>query len=190
MRAALLSLSLSLFRHMADVLYIKRRFYVSGVCNANGPADIPIDRTGLSDCQREFIFPSIRLSLSLSLSISPHTSSRFLFHPPTPSLSLFLSFRPSIYPPFPLLPSLTTDIVILFSTFSRCYPRSSLPLPFLHSRFCTHAYLRAPQRISRTPVARKFRHARVNKEKGSRIFPPCSTLERSRIHTPLCKAWL
>jgi len=83
----------------------------------------PIDRTGLSDCQREFIFPTISLSLSLSLPVFSHpTYSPLLLslfsHPRACSLYCYpfsLTLRPSrlpFSPPFPSLLSPSPRIII------------------------------------------------------------------------------
>lgn len=85
----------------------------------------PIDRTGLSDCQREFIFPTI----SLYLSHSPYQPSLAALPPAARSLFPSLARARSLYRyPFSLtLPSIATP-------FFPSFPPLLSPSPAHHNR--------------------------------------------------------
>lgn len=89
----------------------------------------PIDRTGLSDCQREFIFPTISLSLSLYLSHSPYQSSYLAALPPAARSLFLIPCARSLYRyPFSLtLPSIATP-------FFPSFPPPLSPSPAHHNR--------------------------------------------------------
>ena len=116
----------------------------------------PIDRTGLSDCQREFIFPTI----SLYLSLSP-------FPPPPLSLSHSHCARSLYrYPPLPYPPSIVAPFFPLFFSSVISLPRAhhnrSLPAYFpwslsssylcFFTLFLFVSFFRCPWQFSRVLV--------------------------------------
>jgi len=99
----------------------------------------PIDRTGLSDCQREFIFPTISLSLSLSifLFLPSGLLSSYLLTPAALFLFPSLARAHSIAIRSPL-PSVHRD-----SLFPPSFPSLLSPSPAHHNR-SSPAYLPWP----------------------------------------------